>query len=136
MSAYQLYKTVFKDFFSGIPDGANLIVSFPPELVKLPIEMLITDWSEGESPYYYSDKKFLLDKYQISYTPSAAIYFIQMDRSELIKNQNLLVGDPFITNAEYSLSVRSGLVDINPSSSRNILLFPLFRPLSDKLHRP
>ncbi len=125
LSAYQLYKTVFIDFFSRIPNGSNLIVSFPSELVKLPIEMLITEWNEGESPYYYSDKKFLLDKYQISYTPSAAIYFTQMDRSELIKNKNLLVGDPFITNAEYSLSVRSGLVDADPFSSRNILLFPL-----------
>jgi CHAT domain-containing protein len=120
-----LYKTVFKDFLSNIPSNSNLIVSFPPELVKLPIEMLVTEWKNGESPYYYSDKKFLLDKYQISYTPSAAIYFIQMDKSENVNNQNLLIGDPFIINAEYSLSVRSGLIDVKPSSSRNILLFPL-----------
>lgn len=125
LAAYRLYKTVFNDFLSKIPSNSNLIVSFPPELVKLPIEMLVTEWKDGESPYYYGDKKFLLDEYQISYTPSAAIYFIQMDKSENINNQNLLIGDPLIANAEYSLNIRSGLIDVNPSSSRNILLFPL-----------
>jgi len=125
LAAYQLYEKVFKAFLSRIPKESNLIVSFPPELVKLPIEMLVTEWNDGESPYYYSDKKFLLDEYQISYTPSAGIYLIQMDKTEYNNDQNLLIGDPFINNAEYSLSVRSGLVDVNPSSSRNILLFPL-----------
>ena len=125
LAAYRLYKTVFNDFLSNIPSNSNLIVSFPTELVKLPIEMLVTEWADGESPYYYSDKKFLLDEYQISYTPSAAIYFIQMDKSDYVNNQNLLIGDPFIANAEYSLNIRSGLIDVNPSSSRNILLFPL-----------
>ncbi|MBE0572854.1 MAG: CHAT domain-containing protein [Ignavibacteriaceae bacterium] len=125
LAAYRLFKAVFNDFLSRIPTNSNLIVSFPPELVKLPIEMLVTEWKDGESPYYYSDKKFLLDEYQISYTPSATIYFIQMDKSVNINNQNLLIGNPFIMNTEYSLSVRSGLIDVNPSSSRNILLFPL-----------
>jgi CHAT domain-containing protein/Tfp pilus assembly protein PilF len=124
-AAYRLYETVFKDFLSRIPAKSNLIVSFPSELVKLPIEMLVTKWDEGESPYYYNDKKFLLDDYQISYTPSASIYFIQMDKSEYRNNQNLLIGDPFISDAEYSLSVRSGLIDIDPSRPRNVLLFPL-----------
>jgi len=125
LAAYRLYETVFKDFLSRIPSKSNLIVSFPSELVKLPLEMLVTKWDDGESPYYYNDKKFLLDDYQISYTPSASIYFIQMDKTEYSNNQNLLIGDPFISDAEYSLSVRSGLIDIDPSRPRNILLFPL-----------
>lgn len=125
LAAYALYETVFKDFLSRIPTKSNLIVSFPPELVKLPIEMLVTEWNDGESPFFYDDKKFLLDEYQISYTPSAGIYFIQMDKPEYNNNQNLLIGDPFISNVEYALSVRSGLVDDSPSRARNILLFPL-----------
>lgn len=125
LAAYRLYETVFKDFLSQIPAHSNLIVSLSSELVKLPIEMLVTEWTDGESPYYYSNKKFLLNDYQISYTPSAAIYFIQMEKSEYSNKQNLLIGDPFIANAEYSLNIRSGLIDVNPSSSRNILLFPL-----------
>ena len=121
----KLYETVFKNLLSRIPAKSNLIISFPPELVKLPIEMLVTEWNDGESPYYYGDKKFLLNDYHISYTPSTAIYLIQMDKSEFANDQNLLIGDPSVTKAEYSISVRGGLVDINPSSSRNILLFPL-----------
>ena len=125
LASFRLYEIVFKNLLSRIPQGSKLIVSFPPELVKMPIEMLVTEWNNGESPYYYSDKKFLLEDYQISYTPSASIYFIQMDKSEFSNNQNLLIGDPFISNAEYSLSVRSGLIDDSPSSTRNIQLFPL-----------
>jgi CHAT domain-containing protein len=124
-AAFRLYETVFKDFLLRIPANSNLIVSLSPELVKLPLEMLVNKCDDGESPYYYNDKKFLLDDYQISYTPSASIYFIQLDKSEYGSNQNLLIGDPFISDVEYSLSVRSGLLDIDPSHPRNILLFPL-----------
>jgi len=125
LAAYKLYENVFKNFLSDIPKGSNLIISFPKELIKLPIEMLVTEWTEGESPYYYNDKNFLLDDYLISYTPSASIYKIQASETETNHNQNLLIGDPSIGNAEYSLSVRSGLVDLNSSQSRNILLYPL-----------
>ena len=125
LAAYELYETIFKDFLSDIPKESNLIISFPTELIKLPIEMLVTKWREGESPYYYNDKKFLLDDYHISYTPSASIYKIQTSETEAIHKQNLLIGDPSISNVEYSLSVRSGLIDLNSSTSRNILLSPL-----------
>ncbi len=125
LAAFQLYERVFKNFLSGIPSKSNLIISFPSELMMLPVEMLITEWNDGDSPYYYSDKKFLLDDFQISYTPSAAIYFIQKDKSENNNNQNLLIGDPYVDNKEFPVSVRSGLIEINPSQSRNILLYPL-----------
>jgi CHAT domain-containing protein len=124
-ASYRLYKTIFKDFLSDIPKESNVIISFPPELIKLPIEMLVTEWTEGESPYFYNDKKFLLNEYRISYTPSASIYEIQTSETEANHNQNLLIGDPSISNVEYSLSVRSGLIDLNSSPSRNILLSPL-----------
>ena len=124
-SAYKIYDVLFKEILSDIPKESNLIVSLPFELVKLPLEMLVTEWTEGESPYYYNDKEFLLEKFNISYTPSASIYKLQSGITESTANQNLLIGDPFIDNAEFALSVRSGLVDLNPSQARNILLFPL-----------
>ena len=124
-SAYKIYDVLFKEILSDIPKESNLIVSLPFELVKLPLEMLVTEWTEGESPYYYSDKEFLLEKFNISYTPSASIYELQSGTTESTANQNLLIGDPFIDNAEFALSVRSGMVDLNPSQARNILLFPL-----------
>ncbi len=124
-AAYNLYVTIFENFLASIPKESNLIISFPVELIKLPIEMLVTDWNEGESPYYYDDKKFLLDDFRISYTPSASIFNIQTNETETNQNRNLLIGDPSISNAEFSLSVRSGLTDLNSSRSRNILLYPL-----------
>ena len=123
--AYKFYEIVFKDFLTNIPKESNLIICFPQELIKLPIEMLVTEWTEGESPYYYADKKFLLDEYRISYTPSASIYEIQTSETKVRHEQNLLIGDPSISNVEYSLSVRSGLIDLNSTHSRNVLLSPL-----------
>lgn len=124
-SAFKIYDVLFKEILSDIPKESNLIVSLPVELVKLPLEMLVTEWTDGESPYYYNDKEFLLEKFNISYTPSASIYELQSGTTESTAKQNLLIGDPFIDNAEFTLSVRSGLMDLNSSQSRNILLFPL-----------
>jgi CHAT domain-containing protein/lipopolysaccharide biosynthesis regulator YciM len=125
LAAFKLYNSVFKDFIASIPKESNLIFSLPTELVKLPVEMLITEWKEGESPYFYADKNFLLEDYNISYTPSSIIFIAQNKKAETRGNRNLLIGDPYIMDSEYSLSVRSGLVELNPSSSRNISLFSL-----------
>lgn len=124
-AAYKLYKYVFQEFLTSIPEKSTLILSFPAELVKLPIEILVTEWNEEESPYYYSDKKYLLNKYQFVYTPSASIYFAQKNKHQENNGQNLLVGNPYVGNTELTLSVRTGLIDINPSKPRSIKLFPL-----------
>ena len=124
-AAYNFYKIVFEDFFSSIPENSIIILSSPSELVKLPIELLVTEWNEDESPYYYNDKKFLLSKYQFVYTPSASIYLTQKNKSSLENEQNLLIGNPEVGNTELTLAVRTGLIDSNPSNPRNIKLFPL-----------
>lgn len=124
-ASYKMFKTIFEKFLSGIPKESHLIVSVPPELVKLPLEMLITQWSDDRSPYLYSDKKFLLEDYQISYTPSASIYNLQMEKHQVQNGQNLLVGDPYINNSELTLNIRSGLITTTSSQSRNIRLYPL-----------
>jgi CHAT domain-containing protein len=123
--SYKMYKKIFEKFLSGIPKESNLIVNVPPELLKLPLELLITQWNEEESPYVFRDKKFLLDDYKISYTPSASIYCIQMEKQQVNNHQNLLVGDPYINNSELTLSVRSGLIETTSSQARNIRLYPL-----------
>lgn len=124
-ASYRLYEIMFKNCLSQIPKGADLIISFPAELVKFPIEMLVTNWNEAESPFYYDDKNFLLDDYTISYTPSASIYIVQKEKMSSDFTQNLLLGDPFIENSGYSLSVRSGLFEDNSERTRNIRFSPL-----------
>lgn len=125
LASHKLYKTLFKDFLSSIPKGSNLIFSLPPELLNFPLEMLVTEWKEEESPYLYSDKNFLLNDFNISYTPSSIIFAMQNYKKENHGGQNLLFGDPYIIESEYALSVRSGLVDLSTSQQRNISLFPL-----------
>ncbi len=124
-AANTMYELVFKEFLSSIPKGSKLIFSFPIELVKLPVELLVTEWTKDESPYNYSNKNYLIEDYQIIYTPSLSIYQIQKDKIQSSNDQNLLIGDPFIDNTEFTLSVRSGLIADDPTQARNIRLFPL-----------
>jgi len=94
-------------------------------MIKLPTEMLVTEWKENESPYYYADKKFLLSDYQFVYSPSVSIYLTQKNKSQINHDKNLLVGNPYVDNSELTLSVRTGLIELNPSKPRSIRLFPL-----------
>ena len=123
--AYNFYKTIFQNFLSTIPKNSTLILSLPSELIKLPAEMLVTEWDMDESPYYYADKKFLLRDYQFVYSPSVSIYITQKLKPQSGGDQNLLVGNPFVDNSELTLSVRTGLIELNPSKPRSIRLFPL-----------
>ena len=91
----------------------------------MPVEFLITEWREDESPYYYKNKQFLITKYPVLYTPSASIYVVQKEKELGGYEQNLLVGDPNITNDDFTISYRSGLLEDNDFSTRNINLFPL-----------
>ncbi|MDX1702441.1 MAG: hypothetical protein R3250_17565, partial [Melioribacteraceae bacterium] len=100
-AAYKFYEIIFSELLSTISKESKLIVSLPPDLVKLPLELLVTEWNEDDSPYYYRNKNFLLEDFQIMYTPSAAIYNIQKGRNEQSSKQNLLVGDPFINDGEF-----------------------------------
>jgi len=50
---------------------------------------------------------------------------MQNYENEKGNSQNLLFGDPYIMDSEYSLSVRSGLVELSSSQQRSITLFPL-----------
>ena len=125
LAAYNFYKIIFQDFLSSIPKNSTLILSLPAELIKLPVEMLVTEWKENESPYFYGDKKYLLSDYQFVYSPDVSIYLTQKNKQQLSGDQNLLVGDPYIDNSELTLSVRTGLIELNPSKPRSVKLFPL-----------
>ena len=125
LAAYTLYKNLFQEFLSSIPENSILILSFPSEMIRLPAEMLVTEWKENESPYYYADKKFLLNNYQFVYSPSITIYLTQKNKKQLNSDKNLLVGNPYVDNSELTLSVRTGLIELNPSKPRSIRLFPL-----------
>lgn len=124
-ASWNFYKLIFKPLLDKIPADKTIIFSFPPELLLLPVEFLVTEWKAGDSPYLYSNKNFLIEKYPVCYTPSASIYIIQKEKKTTETGQNLLVGNPHITNDEFSISYRSGLLEDDNFSTRNINLFPL-----------
>lgn len=124
-AAYNFYKAIFKNVIDNIPADETIIFSFTNELLRLPAEMLVTEWQDGDSPFYYKDKNFLIERNPILYTPSASIYVVQNEKKLSKNNSNLLVGDPAINNDEFSVSYRGGLLSDDDYSSRNIELFPL-----------
>ena len=124
-AAWNLYKLVFKELIEQIPAEETLIFCFSNELLLFPAELLVINWDDGDSPFYYEDKKFLIEKYPVMYTPSASIYAAQYEKNLSESDINLLVGNPEISNDDFNSSYRSGLLSKDDSSYRNIELFPL-----------
>jgi len=125
LAAFQLYNSLLKDVVNRVPVDETIIFSFPPELLQLPAEFLVIKWEEGNSSYFYDDNNYLINRNQVMYAPSASIYVNLKERSSSENSQNLIVGDPSITNDDFSMSYRSGLLEENGLAGRNIQLFPL-----------
>ena len=116
---------VLQPILKDIPVGEKLIFSLPPELVFVPFEFLVTEFNKDDSPFYYDNKNFLIEEYPISYSPSASIYVLQKLMKQVNENKVLLVGDPQISNKDFALSYRGGLLEDDSFNARNIVLFPL-----------
>ena len=124
-AANNFYKKVVQPIVKDIPVGTTLIFSMPAELVLLPIEFLVTEFKNDDSPFYYDNKKFLIEDYPVSYAPSASIYVMQKMMKQKNDEKVLLVGDPQISNKDFSLSYRGGLLEDDSFNARNIVLYPL-----------
>jgi len=124
-AANDFYNKLIKPALKNIPAGDKLIFSMPSELSFVPLEFLVTDFKIDDSPFYYDNKKFLIDDYSVSYSPSASIYALQKGIKNYSADKVLLVGDPQISNKDFSISYRGGLLEDESFNSRNIVLFPL-----------
>ncbi|MFO7525817.1 MAG: CHAT domain-containing protein, partial [Ignavibacteriaceae bacterium] len=124
-ASFRLFMELFEPVIKEIPEGENIVFNLPYELALLPAEFLVTETDESGSPYYYNDKKFLIDKYPVTYTPSVSVYLFQKEKQNSDNKTILLVGDPQIDNSDFSLSYRGGLLEDDSFNSRNIVLFPL-----------
>lgn len=124
-AANQLYKSLFDPIREFIPSSGRIIFSLPVELSIVPMEFLVTEFDSFDSPYYYNNKKFLVENYSVSYTPSVSIYLLQKEKP-VVENENLLlVGDPKITDSDFAQSFRGSLIDDQSFNSRSLRLFPL-----------
>jgi CHAT domain-containing protein/Flp pilus assembly protein TadD len=124
-SANEFYTKVLQSILKDIPKGNKLIFSLPSELVLVPLEFLVTEFSEEDSPFYYDNKNYLIDDYSISYSPSSSIYVLQKSMKQKNDDKVLLVGDPQISNKDFAISYRGGLLEDDSFNARNIVLFPL-----------
>lgn len=124
-SANDFYSKIVQPALNDIPKGNKLVFSLPAELAFVPLEFLVTEFKEGDSPFYYDNKKYLIDDYAISYSPSSSIYVLQKKLKYQNEDKILLVGDPQISDKDFALSYRGGLLEDNSFNSRNVVLFPL-----------
>jgi len=121
----EFYDAILKDVVSSIPENQKIIFSMPMTMALIPMEFLVTKFEEGDSPFYYDNKTFLIEKYAISYTPSIPVFILQKKMAASKYRQVLFVGDPEISNKDFAISYRGGLLEDNPLESRSLVLFPL-----------
>jgi len=114
------YKEIVKSIISDIPANSKLIFSLPSEMLTIPFEMLVTEYNDDSSPYLLDDKRFLINDFAISYTPSATIW----NELKVEKRSNvriaLLFGDPVFDNKNQSVSNMRGLNIEGELVSRNM----------------
>jgi|GEM_PF-1025140 len=125
ISSNTLYKEILKDVLNSIPKGNKIIFSLSPELVIVPMEFLVTDLSRSGSPYDYKNNKYLIEDYQISYTPSIDLYI--KEKLNNLKNDGkvLLVGNPKFKESMPGYAVNRGGIEEDGGLQRNIPLLPL-----------
>lgn len=124
-ASYYLYEKIIAPVVQYIPKGQKIIFSPCTELLSLPFEFLVTNYSGSESPYSYRNKKFLLNDYDISYSPSATAFLQQQKNSLKNDGKVLLVGNPSINTESREFADRRGLLDESPGIPRNLAFLPL-----------
>jgi CHAT domain-containing protein/tetratricopeptide (TPR) repeat protein len=125
LSAYGLYASILKPVFESIPENCNVIISSSPELISVPFEFLVKSFKIKDSPYDYNNKDYLIYHYNISYTPSAALYIKQKENNLINNGKVLLVGNPTMNNLLTGYADRRGLLEGIEGLNRNMPLLPL-----------
>ncbi len=123
--AFNLYSLLLKDALKEIPENEKIIIVPAVELIAFPFELLVVNYEEGESPYKYSDKDFLINHYSISYSPSAQL-FINQKKNDL-KNEDkiTILGDPAFNTSNKLFAERRSLLEESEGLPRGFALLPL-----------
>ena len=124
-ASYNFYETFLKKVLSEIPEGVKIIVSPSSELITLPFDFLVSSYKNEESAYDYTNKDYLINHYNFSYIPSAAVLLHQKKNDFHNSNKILLMGNPVIDNKEQVFAERRELLEESTGLPRNIALLPL-----------
>lgn len=107
----KLYKLLVEPVLKNIKSNSNIIFSLPPDMLKIPMEFLVTNYNNTDSPYNYNNVNYLIEKFNISYAPSANAYLVLQEKGSSQKSSSLLIGDPEIVNAKFLYSIRGSLLE-------------------------
>jgi tetratricopeptide (TPR) repeat protein len=124
-AAFELYDKLIKPSIAGIPFNQKIIFSPSTELLPVPLEFLVTKYRKGGSDYDYAGKDYLIDHYDISYTPSSGVYIEQ--KNNMLKNNDkiLIAGDPLINSRVKGFNEWRGILDDVSGTRRNLMVMPL-----------
>lgn len=120
-----LYTELLVPALNNIPLNSKVIFSLTPELVTIPFEFLVIDGSTSSSSYSYSDKHYLIEDYQISYTPSVGLYIKEKNNKLKNDGKTLIVGNPGINSNLSGFAERRGLLEESGGLPRDLALLPL-----------
>jgi CHAT domain-containing protein/lipopolysaccharide biosynthesis regulator YciM len=94
LPSYQLYQALIKPLESFFQINHELIIVPDDLLYYLPFETLVCDISGVESHYDFSHARFLIEKYVVSYSPSASLLDPRLQHSQPLAKGVLAFGDP------------------------------------------
>lgn len=123
--SYFLYKEILEPVVNGLPVNSKIIFSLSQELVTIPLEFLVTKYDDSVSPYNFSNSHFLINDYQISYTPSVKLYINEKENDLKNNGKILIVGNPSINNQAKGFSERRGIIEEGQGQQGNFILLPL-----------
>jgi len=123
--AYELYRKLLQPALSNIPENSELIFSLPNQLAALPFEFLTVKKQNETGKSSLFIRKYLIENYSISYSPSFSIWKELKSRSSSKNDLALFEGDPdFNFKGKNYASTRSVSANLN-LYSRNVKVLPL-----------
>ena len=124
-AAQTFYKNFVQPIVSDIPSSSKIIFSLPSEMINIPFEFLVSKVYNNSSQYLYNTKQFLINDFNISYTPSALIWIKLQNNYPLNTQMALLIGDPLFDDNTQTISEIRGInseIDIKKRDMVNLRL--------------
>lgn len=123
--AHELYMKILEPILNEIPENSELVFSLPNQLAALPFEFLTIDKRSTTSESSLFDRKYLIEYYSITYSPSFSIWKELKSRPNSKNKLALLAGDPDFNTGGNGYSSSRGVSEKLDLYSRDIKVLPL-----------
>jgi CHAT domain-containing protein len=98
--ARALYDVLIAPVEGYLREGTELIIAPDDILFYLPFEILVAEAKQAETPYDFEKATFLLEKYAVSYTPSASVLETRLLKPRAAEGTLLAFGNPDFSGSE------------------------------------